>query len=505
MAVGSHEQSPQQQHRFNPPYRIENPSQLWQIVQGPEKQKEVFSDGNVVKTIRLKKRPDGSMLMEAQLSDLLFGGESSYESVVKSIIAEGKEQPFEKVLRAHVSGDLRLGFTTIHRVTDIVNGQEILGPEVAKLPTEATDWNVFQYMISPNDLKNQEAFIDQIAEGMEILSTFIQYAAKVQGYRVPTEIISLSDGGEKKKKTADGKPTDENEKKKAKLWADIVVNRFEGCSFDDIIGQEQAVEEARILALQLANPNKFSASLPTGYLLHGEPGNGKTQLAKAIAADAKAGFLHVKANHVVGSGNYGQAEQQMGEVFDIARQLASEKGACIVFFDEIHAIFPKQSAVTYDDTTERVISIGLSEMEGFDKNPGVIVLGATNKPEMINVAIRSRFEYDITMHNPTPENAAKICMHHARKILGERKTGNIHEEKLAQALKDARLQVSGRDIEKTLKALSRTQEAEKLRRGTSTTLTTEAIVESLRLRLSDREDDEDNSYKGTNMGFGRRN
>src|SRR5688500_17330190 len=130
--------------------------------------------------------------------------------------------------------------------------------------------------------------------------------------------------------------------------------------------------------------NKLGHTIPKGVLLHGPSGTGKTMLAKAVATESEAIFISVKGPELL-SKWVGESEKGVREVFRKARQAAP----CIIFFDEIDSIAPRRSSGSGSDTnvTERMVSQLLTEIDGLEDLKGVTIIGATNRPDIIDEAL----------------------------------------------------------------------------------------------------------------------
>jgi transitional endoplasmic reticulum ATPase len=163
-----------------------------------------------------------------------------------------------------------------------------------------------------------------------------------------------------------------------------------------------------------------------GILLTGEPGTGKTLLAKAIAKEAEVNFIAVSGPELL-SKYIGESERGVREVFRKARQAAP----CILFFDEIEALVPQRGKMMGDQVTERVVTQFLTEMDGIEELKGVLVLASTNRPDLIDPAMLrpGRFDFVIELPKPDVKTRAEIFRVHTRgKPLGN----NITLESLAQ-------------------------------------------------------------------------
>jgi len=141
---------------------------------------------------------------------------------------------------------------------------------------------------------------------------------------------------------------------------------------------------------------------PKGILLYGPPGTGKTLLAKAAAKESEANFISVKGPELL-SKWVGESERGIREVFRKAKQASP----CIVFFDEIDALAPSRGGGSDAHVTERVVSQLLAEMDGIEELRGVMVLAATNRPDIIDPALLRTGRFDVSIELPAPDEAAR--------------------------------------------------------------------------------------------------
>ena len=192
----------------------------------------------------------------------------------------------------------------------------------------------------------------------------------------------------------------------------------ESKKFTDVAGQDEAKEALIELVDFLHQPEKYraiGAKLPKGALLVGPPGTGKTLLAQAVAGEAKVPFFFVSGSAFVemfvGTG--------AARVRDLFKQ-ANEKAPCIIFIDEIDAIGKKRDAVglSSNDEREQTLNQLLTEMDGFDASKGIVVLGATNRPEILDAALLrpGRFDRRITVDLPDLRGREAVLRVHARDI-----------------------------------------------------------------------------------------
>lgn len=189
-------------------------------------------------------------------------------------------------------------------------------------------------------------------------------------------------------------------------------------TFDDVAGQDEAKESLHEIVDFIKNQEKYTkigAKLPKGALLVGPPGTGKTLLAKAIAGEAKVPFFSISGSEFV------QMFVGMGasRVRDLFKQ-AQEKSPCIVFIDEIDAIGKKRDSggIGGNDEREQTLNQLLTEMDGFDSSSGVVILAATNRPEVLDPALLrpGRFDRRIIVDIPDLKGRIKILEVHSKDI-----------------------------------------------------------------------------------------
>ncbi|MBU0570395.1 CDC48 family AAA ATPase, partial [Patescibacteria group bacterium] len=177
-------------------------------------------------------------------------------------------------------------------------------------------------------------------------------------------------------------------------------------TFEDIGGLEDV---KRILSETIKDPlyhpkvyAKASTKPAKGILLSGEPGTGKTLLAKAIAKEAEVNFIAISGAQLL-SKYIGESEKGIREVFKKARQASP----CILFFDEIEALVPKRGKLMGEQVTERVVSQFLTEMDGIEELKGVMILASTNRPDLIDPALLRPGRFDFVLELPKPDLKAR--------------------------------------------------------------------------------------------------
>jgi len=185
------------------------------------------------------------------------------------------------------------------------------------------------------------------------------------------------------------------------------------------IGGLQEVKQLLVEAVEwpLRNAESFrrlGIEAPKGILLYGPPGTGKTMLAKAVANESEANFITVKGSALL-SKWYGESEKRVEEIFRKARQVAPS----IIFLDELDALVPvRGSAMGEPHATERIVNQLLSEMDGLEELRGVVVIGATNRPDIIDPALLRPGRFDELIMVPVPdfESRKKIFQVHLQKM-----------------------------------------------------------------------------------------
>lgn len=191
-----------------------------------------------------------------------------------------------------------------------------------------------------------------------------------------------------------------------------------GINFDDIAGVDEAVEEVREIVDFLKYPDKYQrlgGRIPKGVLLVGPPGTGKTLLAKAIAGEAGVPFFSLSGSDFVEM-FVGVGAARVRDMF----QQASAKSPCIIFIDELDALGKSRSGsmVGVHDEREQTLNALLVEMDGFDPNTGIIVIGATNRPETLDPALLrpGRFDRNVLVDRPDKSGRAEILKVHVKNV-----------------------------------------------------------------------------------------
>ncbi|MDU4025835.1 MAG: ATP-dependent zinc metalloprotease FtsH [Anaerococcus sp.] len=254
--------------------------------------------------------------------------------------------------------------------------------------------------------------------------------------------------------------------------AKVYVENKTGKTFKDVAGQEEAKDSLFEIVDFLHNPGKYreiGAKIPKGVLLVGPPGTGKTLLAKAIAGEASVPFFSISGSEFV------EMFVGMGasKVRDLFKQ-AKEKAPCIVFIDEIDAIGKKRDTGGFsgNDEREQTLNQLLNEMDGFDATEGVVLLAATNRPEILDPALTrpGRFDRQVQVELPDKQGREDILKVHAKNIKREdnidyeeiaRRTAgtsgadlaNIINEGALRAVREGRKKLTQEDLEESIEVV----------------------------------------------------
>lgn len=205
-------------------------------------------------------------------------------------------------------------------------------------------------------------------------------------------------------------------------------------TMDDVVGQERAKTKCKIIMKYLKEPDKFKEWAPRNVLFHGTPGTGKTMLAKSLSNELNVPLFLVKATSLIGE-HVGDGARQIHELFE----MASATSPSVIFIDEMDAVGLDRKYQSLRGDVSEVVNALLTEMDGIDHHKGVVTIGATNNPHLLDFAIRSRFEEEIEFTLPDEDE---------RKAILELYTGSMpiqvdfNLDKLVKCTKG----MSGRDI-----------------------------------------------------------
>ena len=389
----------------------------------------------------------GQLLLPAPLSRLLVLGRSDAERVALAAalvpgVAAGALGMLglgrtgvvpEEVARRFPSRRVRGGFFTLDP-----NGRDqfLVAPGIVRQVTVTCGlWPLLRQLAGPRTparpLDGVAADLDRLCELLDALLGAMRaeparnLVLRAGGVRVSQEAGTLPAAPYE----ADGEPT----------------------LFADVGGQDAARSELETICLAIREPGAFrawGARPPRGVLLYGPPGTGKTLLARAMAHESGARFLHVRATDVV-SKWYGEAERRLQQVFDHARA----EPPAVLFFDEIDAI-ARDRDVSHE-ATHRIVSTLLENMDGLREVEGVIVLAATNRPEAVDQALVRPGRFDRLVEVPLPDRDGRRAIFAVHVRRAESRAGRPLFARLDEAawgrLLGATERFSGADVAETVR------------------------------------------------------
>lgn len=230
-------------------------------------------------------------------------------------------------------------------------------------------------------------------------------------------------------------------------------------TWNDIGGYEDVKKEIReYIELPLKNKDvaiKYGLRPPKGILLFGPPGCGKTLMMRALANETKLNFIYVNISDIM-SKWYGESEARLRELFNNARK----NSPCILFFDEIDTIGVKRESHTGDSVTPRLLSLMLSEIDGLHSDDGVIIVGSTNVPQLLDKALLRAGRFDKMIYLGSPDKAARkqILEIHCR---GKPLANDVDFDKIAEMTE----RYSGADLANLCQEAARKVAAEAIEKG----------------------------------------
>ena len=202
-----------------------------------------------------------------------------------------------------------------------------------------------------------------------------------------------------------------------KSKAKVVIDEKNKVTFDDVAGADEVKEELEEIVEFLKSPKKFNdigAKIPKGVLLYGPPGTGKTLLARAVAGEAGVAFFSISGSDFVEM-FVGVGASRVRDLFEQAKK----NSPCIIFIDEIDAVGRQRGAGVGGghDEREQTLNQLLVEMDGFNSNEGIIIIAATNRPDILDPALLrpGRFDRQVTVDRPDVRGREEILQVHVRK------------------------------------------------------------------------------------------
>jgi SpoVK/Ycf46/Vps4 family AAA+-type ATPase len=280
---------------------------------------------------------------------------------------------------------------------------------------------------------------------------------------------------------------------KGELASDIVKNEHPNVSFDEIGGQEKTKEAIREIADGIENGDvykEWGTNPPKSAMIHGEPGTGKTLLVKALASETKATFFRVSAGDLV-SKWHGDSEKKVKHLFELAR--AEEKS--IIFIDEMDSLGTRDE--NSHEASKRMMNTLLEELDGMGSTDNVTFIGATNRPENLDPALKRPGRIDLWLETPLPDKEGlkqifNIHMEKSKSKAGRNLFENIDMDKLTTRAE--KYELNGADAAEILRRTLATKVKEQIKTGERPgPVTTEDIISSLSSyeRINQDEYDED--------------
>jgi len=296
---------------------------------------------------------------------------------------------------------------------EIESGQYVITPKVQ--PIQALGGSSYTYytgIVSDPYIAQRllEAGVEFKKEIPDVTSAFI---GNIVSFLLPLVLIWVIMGFALKKMSGSGGVMGIG-KNKARVYA----QKETGVTFKDVAGQDEAKESLQEVVDFLENPGRYSkigAKLPKGALLVGPPGTGKTLLAKAVAGEAHAPFFSLSGSDFVEM-FVGVGASRVRELFEEAKKNAP----CIIFIDEIDAIGKSRDS-RYgggNDEREQTLNQLLAEMDGFDSASGLLILAATNRPEVLDQALLrpGRFDRRVIVDKPDLQGRIDVLKVHAKNV-----------------------------------------------------------------------------------------
>ena len=362
-----------------------------------------------------KKRPKGSVLMVLLVAvALVFGASYIFKAIRDSQYQETTYSHFLQQIREDNLEEVELRADRIIYMTR----EEVKKPEAQQracytgLPSGGDTMELAEELEAMGVKVNKE-----IVEDNSLVTTILMYALMIGSVFLIMNMLTRKLGGGDGMMGGFGKNN-----------AKVYMEKQTGVTFKDVAGQDEAKESLQEIIDFLHQPQKYAdigAKLPKGALLVGSPGTGKTLLAKAVAGEANVPFFSISGSDFeevfVGVG--------ASRVRDLFQQ-AAKVAPCIVFIDEIDAVgHTRDARFGHNDQTLNQL---LGEIDGFDSSKGVVILAATNRPEILDKALlrAGRFDRRIIVDRPNLQGRLDTLKVHTRKI---KLSEDVDLKKIAQA------------------------------------------------------------------------
>ena len=317
-------------------------------------------------------------------------------------------------------------------------------PEIAQHQIKEVDYNTFWKMVESGDIGQVEIQDNRIlftskdekkiyktgkvGDDNDLRNSLIEKNINFLGQFLTRQMMKKAGGGNSMMFNM------------GKSNAKVYVKSSNGIKFSDVAGEDEAKENLTEIVNYLHDPKQYEeigASMPKGILLVGPPGTGKTMLAKAVAGEANVPFFSMSGSEFVEM-FVGMGASKVRDLFSQAK----EKAPCIVFIDEIDAIGQKREGrIGGNDEREQTLNQLLTEMDGFEGNAGVVILAATNRPEVLDPALTrpGRFDRRVPVELPDLKGREEILRVHAKKIKTEPNIDYSHIARMASGASGAEL------------------------------------------------------------------
>jgi len=431
------ETTPEFQPKYDSPikWEIRNGNKLWEQVKNgiPVPPKSVFVGPNLGD---LGGRP---LLYFSPEGDLTLSIQCKKDKVYS--LQTYTPPNLEETLRQYVDPRLRVKGQGVYRTRDSEEDLEYICSLEGTL-------NDFEYNPRDTIITTQEQFLEELTLALKIYQVVATEAYRTEGLEPPptkviiqpteTPISSIKTEG-----LFDIFKGDELER----VRRAVVIEELPSVSFEDIGGQEQAVNLSKRLALQIKNPEafeKWGVSLPRAILFEGPPGTGKTLTAKALAREAEAAVLAVSGSDIYDMW-FGQSEKTIKALFQLASQLSQEKGHCLIIIDEADQLLVSRQLTTHHATAS-IVSEFNQAIDGLKANGKTTVVLLSNHPERIDNAILSRCEATVHFDLPQDEERAQIFQIHFQQAAQRAGRSLVDPEIDWNKIDKASKGLSGRDI-----------------------------------------------------------
>jgi len=471
-------------------YRILDQEAIWKrIRQGADASPLAIGSGvdGVCSNLEAVLSPDGRLSFNV----FLF---KNYGRVnLKSAAAKGTQpEALEATLREYVDDTLRVRGYRLYQVLGCQSNEEGNQKQVGDLI-----FHPFRYLpLLP--VSSSEEFSQELERGLKILRIFITQTYRNSGIKIPPkEIVISSEAVKTKSEAPSAVKTSESLEE---LRRAIIVEKRPDVTFAEVGGQPVAVNEARQLADQLKSPwlfRNWGIEPPRGILFYGEPGNGKTLIAKAIATESASAFLHVRACDLA-SKWYGDIEKLTHQVFLIAAAEVTTRGHCIIFLDEVDSLISSRQEETHE-ATRKMIGTFLQEIDGLQTREGITVVASTNDLAAVDQAFLSRMTKWIKVPPPDAEGLGQIFAIHfqrASQKAGRELIAVPNFSTLARKL----VGISGRDVADIVQITLEAKAQQELN-GLTPSLVTEADIGAAIQTSSKIQDAIRKHKKETPLGF----